>query len=117
MDDLPERQVRRTRPFGHIDIIYFGPLSAKRGDKTVKVYGTKQAHDSIALMIQELEQQRLMHRDHERQEEERSGTHKLAHHVFENTVSSRPQLREVQHAVLLLRRVWPPFGAVRLAGG
>ncbi|KIH64176.1 hypothetical protein ANCDUO_05517 [Ancylostoma duodenale] len=39
MDDLPERRVQRIRPFEHIGIDYFGPLSAKRDDETVKVYG------------------------------------------------------------------------------
>ncbi|KJH40158.1 hypothetical protein DICVIV_13912, partial [Dictyocaulus viviparus] len=32
MDDLPEFRVRRTRPFEHVGIDYFGPIEAKRND-------------------------------------------------------------------------------------
>ncbi|KAK5976214.1 Pao retrotransposon peptidase, partial [Trichostrongylus colubriformis] len=39
MDDLPERRVRRSRPFEHIGIDYFGPLSVKRGEEPAKAYG------------------------------------------------------------------------------
>ncbi|VDL84663.1 unnamed protein product [Nippostrongylus brasiliensis] len=39
MEDLPNRRVQRTRPFEHVGIDYFGPMSAKQGDFPVKVYG------------------------------------------------------------------------------
>ncbi|VDM64583.1 unnamed protein product, partial [Angiostrongylus costaricensis] len=39
MDDLPERKVRRSRPFEHVGVDYFGPLTAKNSEGTTNVYG------------------------------------------------------------------------------
>ncbi|KAK6762459.1 hypothetical protein RB195_023253 [Necator americanus] len=39
MEDLPDRRVQRARPFEHVGIDYFGPLTVKERDETVKAYG------------------------------------------------------------------------------
>ncbi|KJH40532.1 hypothetical protein DICVIV_13510 [Dictyocaulus viviparus] len=39
MDDLPERRVVKSRPFEHIGIDYFGPLSIRDKDHITKGYG------------------------------------------------------------------------------
>ncbi|KAK6761506.1 hypothetical protein RB195_022540 [Necator americanus] len=40
MEDLPDRHVQRARPFEHVGIDYFGPLTVKERDETVKAHGT-----------------------------------------------------------------------------
>ncbi|KAK6736298.1 hypothetical protein RB195_019150 [Necator americanus] len=39
MKDLPDRRVQRARPFEHVGIDYFGPLTVKERDETFKAYG------------------------------------------------------------------------------
>ncbi|KAK6744971.1 hypothetical protein RB195_011589 [Necator americanus] len=39
MQDVPECRIRRTRPFEHIGIDFFGPLAAKENVVAIKVYG------------------------------------------------------------------------------
>ncbi|KAK6751740.1 hypothetical protein RB195_003264 [Necator americanus] len=39
MEDLPDRRVQRTQPLEHVGIDYFGPLTVKERDETVKAYG------------------------------------------------------------------------------
>ncbi|RCN28165.1 hypothetical protein ANCCAN_26098 [Ancylostoma caninum] len=40
MEDLPECRVRNTRPFEHIGIDYFCPISTRENDINKKVHGT-----------------------------------------------------------------------------
>ncbi|KIH55491.1 integrase core domain protein, partial [Ancylostoma duodenale] len=54
MEDLPDRRVRRTRPFEHIDIDYFGPLTVKEHDEVVKVYGIIMTCTTTRLLHLEL---------------------------------------------------------------
>ncbi|VDL78269.1 unnamed protein product [Nippostrongylus brasiliensis] len=39
MDDLPDQRVRKTRPFEHVGIDYFGPLLTKQENEIKKVFG------------------------------------------------------------------------------
>ncbi|KAK5977692.1 hypothetical protein GCK32_009436 [Trichostrongylus colubriformis] len=39
MQDLPECRVRKSRPFNHVGIDFFGPITAKENEVLKKVYG------------------------------------------------------------------------------
>ena len=56
MNDLPERRVRKSRPFQHVGIDYFGPLSAERNENTIKVYGLIMTCATTRLLHLELVQ-------------------------------------------------------------
>ncbi|KAK6764243.1 hypothetical protein RB195_024527 [Necator americanus] len=54
MEDLPDRRVQRARPFEHVGIDYFGVLTVKERDVTVKDYGIIMTCTVVRLLHLEL---------------------------------------------------------------
>ncbi|WKY06610.1 hypothetical protein Q1695_006637 [Nippostrongylus brasiliensis] len=59
LPDLPSRRVVRSRPFQHVGIDYFGPITVKSNEESDKAYGCNFSMLSAASLLEEEFRKRL----------------------------------------------------------